>query len=89
MVFVDPKNLRYEPYWQKWVKKRENEVGISAFVQSICIEQCRQSLVELIPSRTIISGQPGIDGKLCCQNFSFHLNYCLFFCSLGRESGIG
>ncbi|KAM3661462.1 dynein axonemal heavy chain 10 [Ammospiza maritima maritima] len=25
MVFVDPKNLRYEPYWQKWVKKRENE----------------------------------------------------------------
>ncbi|RMC05733.1 hypothetical protein DUI87_17276 [Hirundo rustica rustica] len=25
MVFVDPKNLRYEPYWQKWVKERENE----------------------------------------------------------------
>ncbi|XP_041266334.1 dynein heavy chain 10, axonemal [Onychostruthus taczanowskii] len=25
MVFVDPKNLRYEPYWQKWVKRRENE----------------------------------------------------------------
>ncbi|OWK54873.1 Dynein heavy chain 10, axonemal [Lonchura striata] len=25
MVFVDPKNLRYEPYWQKWVKGRENE----------------------------------------------------------------
>uniref|UniRef100_A0A8C9N542 Dynein heavy chain hydrolytic ATP-binding dynein motor region domain-containing protein n=1 Tax=Serinus canaria TaxID=9135 RepID=A0A8C9N542_SERCA len=25
MVFVDPKNLRYEPYWQKWVKKREKE----------------------------------------------------------------
>ncbi|KAM4891097.1 dynein axonemal heavy chain 10 [Sylvia borin] len=26
MVFVDPKNLRYEPYWQKWVKERENEM---------------------------------------------------------------
>ncbi|XP_027593384.2 dynein heavy chain 10, axonemal isoform X1 [Pipra filicauda] len=25
MVFVDPKNLRYEPYWQKWVQGRENE----------------------------------------------------------------
>ncbi|NXF04124.1 DYH10 protein, partial [Smithornis capensis] len=25
MVFVDPKNLRYEPYWQKWVQQRENE----------------------------------------------------------------
>uniref|UniRef100_U3K3Y5 Dynein-1, subspecies f n=1 Tax=Ficedula albicollis TaxID=59894 RepID=U3K3Y5_FICAL len=25
MVFVDPKNLRYEPFWQKWVKGRENE----------------------------------------------------------------
>ncbi|NXM38868.1 DYH10 protein, partial [Gymnorhina tibicen] len=25
MVFVDPKNLRYEPYWEKWVKGRENE----------------------------------------------------------------
>ncbi|KAJ8284497.1 hypothetical protein COCON_G00033470 [Conger conger] len=22
MVFVDPKNLRYAPYWQKWVKTR-------------------------------------------------------------------
>uniref|UniRef100_A0A8C5JCI3 Dynein-1, subspecies f n=1 Tax=Junco hyemalis TaxID=40217 RepID=A0A8C5JCI3_JUNHY len=29
MVFVDPKNLRYEPYWQKW---------------NTCIEQYRQSL---------------------------------------------
>ncbi|XP_072207474.1 dynein axonemal heavy chain 10 [Excalfactoria chinensis] len=25
MVFVDPKNLRYKPYWQKWVHGRENE----------------------------------------------------------------
>ncbi|KAJ7419933.1 Dynein heavy chain 10, axonemal [Willisornis vidua] len=25
MVFVDPKNLKYEPYWQKWVQGRENE----------------------------------------------------------------
>uniref|UniRef100_A0A8B9GID6 Dynein heavy chain hydrolytic ATP-binding dynein motor region domain-containing protein n=1 Tax=Amazona collaria TaxID=241587 RepID=A0A8B9GID6_9PSIT len=33
MVFVDPKNLRYTPYWQKWVQKRENEVGVSALVQ--------------------------------------------------------
>lgn len=39
---------------------------------------CRQSLVELIPLRTNISGQPDIDGKFCCQNFSFQLNYCLF-----------
>ncbi|XP_051490092.1 dynein axonemal heavy chain 10 [Apus apus] len=25
MVFVDPKNLRYTPYWQKWIQSRENE----------------------------------------------------------------
>ncbi|XP_009868408.1 PREDICTED: dynein heavy chain 10, axonemal, partial [Apaloderma vittatum] len=25
MVFVDPKNLKYEPYWQKWIQGRENE----------------------------------------------------------------
>uniref|UniRef100_A0A8C9FK68 Dynein heavy chain hydrolytic ATP-binding dynein motor region domain-containing protein n=1 Tax=Pavo cristatus TaxID=9049 RepID=A0A8C9FK68_PAVCR len=35
MVFVDPKNLKYKPYWQKWTQGRENEVGISAFGQSI------------------------------------------------------
>ena len=22
MVFVDPKNLRYRPYWDKWLEKR-------------------------------------------------------------------
>ncbi|XP_053555751.1 dynein axonemal heavy chain 10 [Bombina bombina] len=25
MVFVDPKNLRYDPYWQKWVNNRQNK----------------------------------------------------------------
>ncbi|NXF29028.1 DYH10 protein, partial [Nyctibius bracteatus] len=25
MVFVDPKNLKYEPYWQKWVQERGNQ----------------------------------------------------------------
>lgn len=24
MVFVDPKNLGYEPYWKKWIKTRPN-----------------------------------------------------------------
>lgn len=37
MVFVDPKNLRYEPYWQKWVKERENEVGVSALIQRVFV----------------------------------------------------
>ncbi len=23
MVFVDPKNLGYEPYWQKWLQSHE------------------------------------------------------------------
>jgi len=26
MVYVDPKNLGYEPYWQKWLNKRANMV---------------------------------------------------------------
>uniref|UniRef100_A0A8C4UNG2 Dynein axonemal heavy chain 10 n=1 Tax=Falco tinnunculus TaxID=100819 RepID=A0A8C4UNG2_FALTI len=25
MVFVDPKNLKYKPYWQKWIQERRNE----------------------------------------------------------------
>nr|DBA23158.1 TPA: hypothetical protein GDO54_014099 [Pyxicephalus adspersus] len=25
MVFVDPKNLKYRPYWQKWVNTRQNK----------------------------------------------------------------
>uniref|UniRef100_A0A8C2U8V4 Dynein axonemal heavy chain 10 n=1 Tax=Coturnix japonica TaxID=93934 RepID=A0A8C2U8V4_COTJA len=25
MVFVDPKNLRYKPYWEKWTNGRQNE----------------------------------------------------------------
>ncbi|KAG9487630.1 hypothetical protein GDO78_007443, partial [Eleutherodactylus coqui] len=25
MVFVDPKNLKYRPYWQKWVSNRQNK----------------------------------------------------------------
>ncbi|KAM4707116.1 dynein axonemal heavy chain 10 [Discoglossus pictus] len=25
MVFVDPKNLRYSPYWQKWVNNRQSK----------------------------------------------------------------
>ncbi|XP_073442216.1 dynein axonemal heavy chain 10 [Dendrobates tinctorius] len=25
MVFVDPKNLNYRPYWQKWVSNRQNK----------------------------------------------------------------
>ncbi|XP_069727356.1 dynein axonemal heavy chain 10 [Phaenicophaeus curvirostris] len=25
MVFVDPKNLKYKPYWQKWIQERGNE----------------------------------------------------------------
>lgn len=27
MVFVDPKNLRYTPYWQKWIANRPDTVG--------------------------------------------------------------
>ncbi|XP_069475795.1 dynein axonemal heavy chain 10 [Ambystoma mexicanum] len=26
MVFVDPKNLRYEPFWQKWINHRPNKL---------------------------------------------------------------
>ena len=26
MVYVDPKNLGYEPYWQKWVSERSNVI---------------------------------------------------------------
>ena len=26
MVYVDPKDLGYEPYWQKWVSERMNMV---------------------------------------------------------------
>lgn len=38
--------------------------------------ECTLSLVEVIPSRTIILGQPGIDGKLCCQKLAFQVSVC-------------
>lgn len=25
MVYVDPKNLGYKPYWQKWLNQRSNK----------------------------------------------------------------
>ena len=32
MVFVDPKNLRYTPYWMKWVTGRPPKVnGVTRF----------------------------------------------------------
>lgn len=33
MVFVDPKNLRYAPYWQKWVNNRPVRVRDGPAVQ--------------------------------------------------------
>ena len=31
MVFVDPKNLRYQPFWDKWTKSRSNKVEQEEF----------------------------------------------------------
>lgn len=28
MVYVDPKNLKYQPYWKKWVQQIPNKVSI-------------------------------------------------------------
>lgn len=33
MVYVDPKNLRYTPYWQRWVNNRPGKVLKKTYIQ--------------------------------------------------------
>lgn len=34
MVYVDPKNLGYEPYWKRWIRTRKPDEGQSLNVRS-------------------------------------------------------
>ncbi|KAL0219153.1 hypothetical protein P9112_004806 [Eukaryota sp. TZLM1-RC] len=43
MVYVDPKDLRYSPYFEKWVRSRENEVQ-----QGIIKEMFKKYVVPLV-----------------------------------------
>ncbi|MEE6504167.1 hypothetical protein FKM82_005082, partial [Ascaphus truei] len=48
MVFVDPKNLRYNPYWQKWVNNRQNkqeQTELSRLYEKY-VPQCLEMIVE-------------------------------------------
>ncbi|XP_030358369.1 dynein heavy chain 10, axonemal isoform X4 [Strigops habroptila] len=59
MVFVDPKNLRYKPYWQKWVQGRENEQERNDLNR--LFEKYVPCLIDMI-IEGIVDGRPG--GKL-------------------------
>ncbi|XP_062480123.1 dynein axonemal heavy chain 10 isoform X3 [Pezoporus occidentalis] len=56
MVFVDPKNLRYMPYWQKWVQKRENEQERNCLNR--LFEKYVPCLIDMI-IEGIVDGRPG------------------------------
>ncbi|KAG8456021.1 hypothetical protein GDO86_001999 [Hymenochirus boettgeri] len=48
MVYVDPKNLKYRPYWQKWVNNRQNkqEQNILNSLFEKYIPPCIEMIVE-------------------------------------------
>lgn len=63
MVYVDPKNLGYEPYWQRWVKNRTHipeqefleklfEQYVPNAIDYIILGQCEKE--QGVPLRTVI-----------------------------------
>ncbi|XP_009082982.1 PREDICTED: dynein heavy chain 10, axonemal, partial [Acanthisitta chloris] len=56
MVFVDPKNLRYKPYWEKWINDRENEQERTELNR--LFEKYVPSLIDLIVEG-IVDGKHG------------------------------
>ena len=42
MVFVDPKDLRYQPFWERWIKSRTNkdEVAMLNNLYKKIVEPC-------------------------------------------------
>lgn len=42
MVFVDPKDLRYRPFWERWIKSRTNkdEVAMLNNLYNKIVEPC-------------------------------------------------
>ncbi|XP_053327864.1 dynein axonemal heavy chain 10 [Spea bombifrons] len=56
MVFVDPKNLKYRPYWQKWISNRPNKQEQSELNRLFekYVPQCLEMIIE-----GIIDGRQG------------------------------
>ncbi|CAH2295752.1 dynein heavy chain 10, axonemal [Pelobates cultripes] len=48
MVFVDPKNLKYQPYWQKWVNNRQSKQELNELNRLFekYVPQCLDMIVE-------------------------------------------
>lgn len=40
MVYVDPKNLGYEPYWKRWIRTRKPDEGQSLNVNFFFRKKC-------------------------------------------------
>uniref|UniRef100_A0A3Q3DBI2 Dynein axonemal heavy chain 10 n=1 Tax=Hippocampus comes TaxID=109280 RepID=A0A3Q3DBI2_HIPCM len=96
MVFVDPKNLRYIPYWQKWLKtrpiKEQEELDklfekyvhtlIDMIVEGIVDGKQGQKLKTVVPQTDL-----NMDALLENENQSADVLECYFlealYCSLG------
>merc|ERR1712168_481069 len=48
MVFVDPKDLRYQPFWERWIKSRTNkdEVAMLNNLYKKIVEPCVEFVSE-------------------------------------------
>ncbi|KAM6297937.1 dynein axonemal heavy chain 10 [Aegotheles albertisi] len=73
MVFVDPKNLKYEPYWQKWMQERENEqerVELNRLFQKYVpylIDMIVEGIVDGKPGRRLKTIVPQTDLNMVVQ----------------------
>ncbi|KAK2497325.1 hypothetical protein MC885_009648 [Smutsia gigantea] len=56
MVYVDPKNLKYQPYWKKWVNKIQNKVEQGDL--EILFEKYVPHLIDMIVEG-IVDGRQG------------------------------
>jgi dynein heavy chain len=62
MVYVDPRNLGYKPYWERWLKSRSGEEKRQLgefFVQYVepqikHITEGQMGLMQVVPPKTII-----------------------------------
>ncbi|XP_043925694.1 dynein axonemal heavy chain 10 [Protopterus annectens] len=72
MVFVDPKNLRFKPFWQKWVRTRSNKEPAELnrlFEKYVpqCIEMILEGIVDGRQGEKLKTIVPQIDLNMVTQ----------------------
>uniref|UniRef100_A0A8D3AXA9 AAA+ ATPase domain-containing protein n=1 Tax=Scophthalmus maximus TaxID=52904 RepID=A0A8D3AXA9_SCOMX len=93
MVFVDPKNLRYTPYWQRWLTNRSERVWKQNILPEL-LYSCTKNCVPSSDSMCCWSVQvtqlcSALDALLESESGSAEVLECFFlealYCSLGAS----